>query len=56
MAELGLSLRADLQGPPPLALTALTAEDLAILLSWSDKDKSQLRPLIPLHARTCRCG
>ena len=36
-----------LQGPPPLALTALTAEDLALLLSWSDKDNSQVQALQP---------
>ena len=30
------------QGPPPLLLSAVSSEDLAVLLSWSDKATSQV--------------
>lgn len=31
-----------LQGPSPLLLSAVTSDDLAVLLSWSDKSTSQV--------------
>ncbi len=34
-----------MQGPAPLLLSAVTTDDLAILLSWSDKATSQVLAL-----------
>lgn len=47
--------RAFLPGPAPLLLNSVSAEDLAVLLSWSDKDKSQVSRGAGRRGLACDC-